>query len=164
MILARWIRMEQSCGASLRAAVGGFAGAQAARSAPALLWAPAEEGRIACALVAPLKFVPGRSRRWGAWALAPLIASYRLSGLRAYFEADAIYVSGGEVASCESASLGECAVVFASFQPAHRDFMDVLRGRIEAQRGWQFDNSWPSAAERAAIGDALALEAAGAAP
>lgn len=164
MILARWIRMEQDCPASLRAAVGGFARAQAARAAPALLWAPAGEGCIACALVAPLKFVPGRTRRWGAWALAPLIASYRLFGLRAYFDADAVYLSGSRVASCESASLGECAVVSASFQPAHRDFMDAFRGRIEAQRGWQFDNSWPSAGERAAIGDALALESAGAAP
>jgi hypothetical protein len=163
MILARWIRMEQTCRGSLRTAVAGFAQAQRARAAPAVLWAWAEEGRIACALVAPLKFAPGRTRRWAAWTLAPLVASYRLFGLRAYFEADAVYASGGRIASCESMCIGECAVVVSCFPPVHADFMAAFRNRIEAQQGWQFDNSWPSEEERAAISGALTLEASGAA-
>lgn len=35
-----------------------------------------------------------------------------------------------------------------------------FRTRIEAQHGWQFENSWPSETERAAIVDALAEEIA----
>ena len=158
MILARWIRLERDC----LAAFAGFARVQSARAAPAVLWAHTAEGNVACALVAPLKFAPGRSRRWFSWALAPLVAAYRQFGMRAYMEANAIYLSGGRVATCESLSIGECAVVVSCFLPVERDFLEALRGRIEAQQGWQFDNSWPSDAEREAIDDALALEAAGA--
>jgi len=156
MILARWIRLERD----RLAAFAGFARAQSARAAPAVLWARTAEGNIACALVVPLKFAPGRSRRWAAWALAPLAAAYRLCGLRAYLEADAICLSGGTIASCETRTIGECAVALSCFRPVENDFMETLRARIEAQQGWQFDHSWPSEEERAAIDDALALDPA----
>jgi len=162
MILARWIHLEQNSRAALRAAFSGFARAQPARAAPTVLWARAEEGRVACALVAPLKFAPGRPRRWPAWALAPLIASYRLFGMRAYLEADAIRLSGGSIATCECMTVGECAVAVSCFLPADGNFMEAFRYRIEAQQGWQFDNSWPTNEERAAIGGALVVEASGA--
>lgn len=160
---ARWIRLDAHGEAALRAAGAGFAVAQSPRAAPALLWARTGGERVACALVAPLKFAPGRARRWPAWALAPLVASYRLFGLRAYLEADAVCLGGGRIACSESRVIGQCAVVVTSFPLAEGGFMEAFRGRIEAQQGWQFDNSWPSASERAAIDDALALEAAGAA-
>jgi hypothetical protein len=156
MILARWIRLERD----RLAAFAGFARVQSARAAPAVLWARTGEGNIACALVAPLKYAPGRNRRWAAWALAPLVAAYRLSGLRAYLEADAVLLSGSTIATCETQAIGECAVALSCFRPVERDFMDTLRDRIEAQQGWQFDHSWPSEAERAAIDDALALDPA----
>jgi hypothetical protein len=158
---ARWIRLDTQGDAALRAAGAGFALAQSFRAAPAVLWARAEEGCVASALVAPLKFAPGRTRRWPAWALAPLIASYRWFGLRAYLEADAICLSGDRIAASESRTVGACAVVVSRFLPVERGFMEVLRGRIEAQQGWQFDNSWPSDGERAAIRGALAVEATG---
>ncbi len=123
-----------------------------------------EEGGVACALVAPLKFAPGRRPRWGAWALAPLVASYRAFGLRAWYEANGVWLSGAPVAAGEGFAAGACAVIAFHFLPLHKDFMDVLRHRIEAQQGWQFDNAWPSAEEHLAISDSLALEAAGAAP
>jgi len=154
-LTARWIRLDTQGDAALRAAGAAFALAQSPRAAPAVLWAQAEEGRIACALVAPLKFAPGRARRWPAWALAPLIASYRLFGLRAYLEVDAICLSGDRIAASEARTVGACAVVVSRFLPVERVFMEVLRGRIEAQLGWQFDNSWPSDRERAAISGEL---------
>ena len=40
--------------------------------------------------------------------------------------------------------------------PAQRQLEAVLRGRFEAQHGWQFETSWPTAAERAAIRGARA--------
>jgi hypothetical protein len=155
-LAARWIRLERD----RIAAFAGFAGVQSARAAPAVLWARTGEGNIACALVVPLKYAPGRNRRWTAWALTPLVAAYRLSGLRAYLDADAVRLSGGTIATCETQAIGECAVALCCFQPVEHDFMDTLRGRIEAQQGWQFDHSWPSEEERAAIDDALAADPA----
>jgi lipoate-protein ligase A len=38
--------------------------------------------------------------------------------------------------------------------PAERDLEEVFRARIEAQHGWQFEHSWPTAAELAAIDEA----------
>jgi hypothetical protein len=38
--------------------------------------------------------------------------------------------------------------------PPERVLEGTLRARIEAQHGWQFENSWPTAAERAAIDEA----------
>jgi hypothetical protein len=38
--------------------------------------------------------------------------------------------------------------------PPERMLEATLRARIEAQHGWQFENSWPTAAERVAIGEA----------
>lgn len=35
--------------------------------------------------------------------------------------------------------------------PAEREFEAALRARSEAQHGWQFENSWPSALERAKL-------------
>jgi lipoate-protein ligase A len=43
--------------------------------------------------------------------------------------------------------------------PAERELESVFRTRLEAQLGWQFENSWPSAAEQAAIA-AAAVELA----
>lgn len=162
MIAARWIRMEQSCRGVLPVAVRGFARAQSARAAPSVLWDWNGDGNVACALVAPFKFAPGRRQRWVSWALAPLIASYRMFGLRAYLEADAVCLSGGRIATCEAMTVGECAVVVFRFLPVEGDFMEAFRGRIEAQQGWQFDNSWPSGEERAAMDGALTVEASGA--
>lgn len=166
-IAARWIRLEPNSAAAWRAAVAGFAQAQSARSAPAVLWTRSTGECFEFALVAPLKFAPGRARRWGSWALAPLIAAYRQFGLRAYLDGDCISLSGRSIAQTEASTIGNCAVIAASAlsrlagQPAdatERSLVDALRSRIEAQHGWQFDHSWPSAAERAAIGEAIAAE------
>jgi len=80
--------------------------------------------------------------------------------LRAYLEADAVCLSGAKIAASESMAIGDCAVVISCFLPAEGNFMEALRSRIEAQHGWQFDNSWPSAVEQAAIDDALEGEKA----
>lgn len=169
MICARWIRMEQGCRASLRAAVAGFAQAQPARAAPAVFWAREDEDGFAYAFVVPLRLVPGRPWRWRAWALAPAIATYRQFGARAYLDGDDVWLSGRKIAASVAATAGDCAVVVAGFPPQssgtlagwiERDLEDAFRARIEAQHGWEFENSWPSEIERLAIADALAVEGA----
>jgi hypothetical protein len=40
--------------------------------------------------------------------------------------------------------------------PAERDLEEAFRSRLEAQHGWQFEHSWPTAAEVAAIGQSRA--------
>ena len=169
MIFARWIRLEQNCRASLRTAVAGFAQAQPARAAPAVFWARDDEYGFAYAFVVPLRLAPGRRWRWRTWALAPAIATYRQFGERAYIDGDDVWLSGRRIAASEAAAVGDCAVVVSSFLPrtpgtlagwVERELEAAFRARIEAQHGWEFENSWPSEIERLAIADALAVEGA----
>ena len=153
---ARWIRIEPDGAPAMRAACAGFARVQGAQAAPAVLWARLGEGRHTYGVVAPLKHVPGRSRRWGAWALAPLVAAYRRLGLSAYHDADRICLSGQPITDVTVLAVGDCAVIVADFAAWGADFVEALRQRIEAQYGWQFDHSWLSPDERAALAGAPA--------
>ena len=177
---ARWIRSSPVGAYDLHAACIGLALAQGARAAPVVFWARAsepvvgglcdiEENHFAFALIAPLRLVPGRRSRWRAWALAPALAAYRYLGVRAYLDDDAICLNGRRIAACGAQAIGGCAVVVSSFLPrppgtladwVARDLESAFRNRLEAQHGWEFENSWPSRAERLAIADALAEEAA----
>ena len=170
-LAARWIRMEQYDCASLRKTFAGFARAQNPRAAPTVFWAQDDAGRIAFALVVPMRLAPGRPWRWRSWALAPSIATYRRFGARAYLDSDDVWLGGRRIATSESAAVGDCAVIASSFLArlprscpdwTERNVAVAFRGCIEAQHGWQFDHSWPSAQERAAINGALAVEATGA--
>ncbi len=170
-ITARWIRLEQNCRASLRAAFAGFAHAQLPCAAPAVFWARDDDGGFAYAFIVPLRLAPGRPWRGRAGALAPSIATYRRFGERAYLDGDDVWLSGRRIAASEAMAVGDCAVIASSFLSrlpraradwTERNLVEAFRGRIEAQHGWQFDHSWPSAEERAAISGALAVEAAGA--
>ena len=156
MIDARWIRIDAQGLPAMQAACAAFAGAQGADAAPAVLWTRLSEGRHAYGIVAPLKHVPGRRLRWRAWALAPLVAAYRRLGLSAYHDADRICRSGQPITDVNAAQAGACAVIVADFTAWGADFIDCLRQRIEAQHGWQFDHSWLSPEERAAIAGAFA--------
>jgi hypothetical protein len=134
-----------------------LAAVQSSSAAPALLWAQ-EETQYLFALIAPRKLAPGRATRWLSWALSPAIATYRQFGLAAYLEDEAVYLHGRLIAGASVRAVGECAVVASSFLlqfPAKcvampsRDLEDAFRIRLEAQHGWQFDHSWPTAPERA---------------
>ena len=157
-IAARWIRLHPPGMPALQAACAGFARAQAADAAPAALWSGNADQQHALAIVAPLKFLPGRSTRWRAWLLAPLVATYRQCGLSAYTDAERICLSGQPISGVSAAALGACGVVIADFAAWGEAFMDSLRRRVEAQYGWQFDHSWPSDRERAVIAAALVAE------
>jgi hypothetical protein len=177
---ARWIRSGPVGPYDLHAACIGLALAQGARAAPVVFWARAsapvlgqpcdiEEDHFAFALIAPLRFAPGRHSRWRAWALAPALAAYRHFGVHAYLDEDAISLNGRRIADCGAQAIGGCALVVSSFLPRppgtladwpERDLEVAFRTRIEAQHGWEFENSWPSGMERLAIADALAGEAA----
>ena len=152
---ARWIRLEARDERDFRAACDGFARAQRARSAPAVLWAR----DIGLALVVPVKFAPGRPQRWRAWGLAPLVAAFRQAGLRAYLEDDGLWLGGRRIASGEARAEGGCVVIAARFATPEARFLEKLRERIESQHGWQFDHAWPSTAEKDAIEEALAANA-----
>ena len=178
---ARWIRSAPVGHYDLNAACIGLALAQHARAAPIVFWARVsapvlgdprdiEQNRFAFALIAPRRHAPGRRSRWCAWALAPALAAYRHFGVHAYLDDDCIFLNGGRIAECGAQAIGACAVVVSSFLPRppgtlgewlEPDLEGAFRTRIEAQHGWQFENSWPSKTERLAIADALAEESAG---
>ena len=158
---ARWIRLHPPGLAAMRTACAGFARAQAGGSTPAALWAGMEDDRHAYSIVAPLKHLPGRRTRWRSWALAPLVATYRSCGLSAYTDADRICLSGQPITGVSAAAVGDCAVVVADFVAWGGGFIELLRHRVEAQYGWQFDTAWPTEAENAAMHGMRLAEAAG---
>jgi hypothetical protein len=156
-MMARWIRVGAIEPDEFESLTARLAAVQAKSAAPALLWAHAPAHYL-FALIAPRRLAPGRVARWFSWALAPAIATYRQFGLPAYLEDDAIWLHGRRIADSRVRAIGECAVVASSFLlqfPAKcvavpsRDLEDAFRIRLEAQHGWQFDHSWPTAPERA---------------
>ena len=180
---ARWIRLGPSGPRGLHAACIGLSTSQPERAAPIVLWAQAsahvigdllsvEQDHFAFALIAPVRLAPGRRSRWRAWGLAPALATYRRFCVRAYLDEDALCLNGRRIGESVARAIGGCAVVASSFLPrlpeaagkwVERDLEAAFRERIEAQHGWEFENSWPSATEHASIADALAAEEADAA-
>jgi len=180
--VARWIRCGAAGPRKLHATCAGLALAQGPRAAPVVLWAQAEAPAFEpahadghhfhFALVVPMRLAPGRRSRWCAWGLAPALATYRQFGVRAYFDEEALCVNGRRLCEARAQMIGDCMVVASAFLPRPgRAFANwpesaleaAFRERIEAQHGWQFENCWPSVAERAEIADALSVEAASAA-
>ena len=154
---ARWIRLGAIEPHDFETLYSRLAAVQSESAPPVLLWAQAETQYL-FALIAPRKLAPGRVTRWFSWALAPAIATYRQFGLAAYLEDEAVYLHGRRIAGGSVRAIGGCAVVASSFLlqfPAKcvampsRDLEDAFRIRLEAQHGWQFDHSWPTAPERA---------------
>lgn len=152
-LAARWIRLGPLAPRDWIAACAGLARAQGARAAPIVLWAQGgEQHRFA--LIVPARLAPGRRSRWSAWALSPAVAAYRRIGLAAYLEGEAICLHGRPVAGSLTEAIGECALVASSFLPRFpaEPYLEALfRACVEAQHGWQFETSWPSREERAAL-------------
>lgn len=169
---ARWIGVGAPEPASLRTLCEGLAQTQARDADPIVVWGKAsghvcfgegfdavwvDEGQHLFVLIVPLRLAPGRPRRWVAWGLAPAIAACRGLGVRAYFEGRDLLVAGRKAAGAGCATIGACAVIVASLPRAFARGLPVaarLREAIEAQFGWQFETSWPSSAERQAMGEA----------
>jgi hypothetical protein len=155
---ARWIRLGSVGQARFDAAYVAIAAAQPRDAAPVLLWGAHfsdEAARYPFALIAPLKFAPGRARRWRAWGLAAAVATYRQFGVPAYLNGE-LCLHGRDIAQSRAAALGECAVIASSFlarfpgscvATPSLELEHAFRLRLEAQHGWQFDHSWPSATE-----------------
>ena len=86
-------------------------------------------------------------------------ASYRQLDVPAYLDGE-IYLHGRDIAQSRVAAFGECVVIAASFlmrfpgrcvaTPSF-ELEQAFRLRLEAQHGWSFDSSWPSARENALI-------------
>jgi len=163
---ARWIRLGALGQREFDAAYASLAAVQSRAAAPILLWAE-EAARYPFALIAPLKFAPGRKDRWLSWGLASAVATYRQFGVPAYLDGE-IYLHGRDIASSKVAALGECAVIASSFlmrfpkscvaTPSF-ELEQAFRLRLEAQHGWSFDSSWPSAGEAVSLAARLASPA-----
>ena len=157
-MVARWIRLGALAQREFDAACAALAAAQPRDAAPIVLWAE-EAARYPFALVAPLKFAPGRKDRWLSWGLASAVATYRQFGVPAYLDGD-IRLHGRDIAQSAVAPVGECAVIASSFlmrfpercmaTPSF-ELEQAFRLRLEAQHGWSFDSSWPSAAEAVSL-------------
>jgi hypothetical protein len=148
-VKARWIRLGELSREGFDAAVTRLAVAQRADAAPILAWARAGEHYL-FALIAPRRLAPGRATRWLPWGVAPAIAAYRQTGLRAYLDGGGIWLQGEQVAAVTVREIHECVVVDSNFPTRlpSAEMEDTFRLRLEAQHGWQFDHSWPMAHER----------------
>jgi len=154
---ARWIRLGAIGLPQFDAACATLAAAQPRDAAPVLVWGE-EAARYPFALIAPLKYAPGRVQRWLSWGLAAAVATYRQFGVPAYLD-DELYLHGRDIAQSRAHAIGECAVIASSFlmrfpgscvATPSRELEHAFRLRLEAQHGWEFDHSWLSAPECAA--------------
>jgi hypothetical protein len=172
---ARWIRLGPVSGNELRATCAGIAQLQPVDAAATVLWmqvatpvtgepAPIEDGHFAFALIVPLRLAPRRTR-WLAWGLSPALATYRQFGVQAWSSDDALWLNGRPIGQGGAMAIGGSVIIAGSFLPrvsgatpswTERAVEEAFRGRIAAQHGWEFENAWPTAAERAAIADAMA--------
>ena len=154
-MLARWIRFGPTAQREFDAAYASLAAVQAKSAAPILLWAE-EAARYPFALIAPRRLAPGRDSRWLSWGLAAAVATYRQFEVPAYLDGE-IYLHGRDIAQSRVAAFGECVVIASSFlmrfpgrcvaTPSF-ELEHAFRLRLEAQHGWSFDFSWPSAREK----------------
>lgn len=157
-MLARWIRLGPLIQRKFDVAHARLAALQARGAAPILLWGE-EAARYPFALVVPLKHAPGRRDRWLPWGLASAVATYRQFGVPAYLDGE-LFLHGRDIAHTSVACVGECAVIASSFlmrfpgscvaTPSF-ELEQAFRMRLEAQHGWTFDSSWPSAREAAEL-------------
>ena len=155
---ARWIRVGALSQSEFDSAYASLAGVQSKSAVPIVLWGE-EAARYLFALIAPLKYVPGRRERWLSWGVASAVATYRQFGVPAYLDGE-IYLHGRDIARSSVALVGECAVIASSFlmrfpercmaTPSF-ELEQAFRLRLEAQHGWSFDSSWPSAAEAVSL-------------
>ena len=155
---ARWIRLGAVAQREFDATYAAIAAVQGHRAAPVLLWGTQvtdDAARYPFALVAPLKFAPGRPQRWLSWGLAAAAATYRQFGVPAYLDGE-LYLHGRDIAHSRALAMGDCAVIASSFlmrfpgscvaTPSF-ELEQAFRLRLEAQHGWQFDHSWPTELE-----------------
>jgi hypothetical protein len=168
---ARWIGIGALETPSLKSRCAGLAEAQAADAEPIVIWGIApthlclgqglgavwvDEGQHVFVLIVPARLAPGRVRRWIAWALAPAIATCRSFGVQAYLEGDDLRAAGRKIAGAGCATIGACAVIASSLPcvlPGEQLLAVRFRAAIEAQFDWQFETSWPDAAERQAMAE-----------
>jgi hypothetical protein len=154
---ARWIRLGAIGQREFDGTHASIAAVQPRDAAPVLLWAE-EAARYPFALIVPLKFAPGRRRRWLPWGLAAAVATYRQFGVPAYLD-DELFLHGRDIAQSRALASGECAVIASSFlmrfpgscvATPSSELEQAFRLRLEAQHGWEFDHSWPTQPECAA--------------
>ncbi len=185
---ARWIRLDPESVAGIVAVCRGYAREMGGGDDPICLWGRAAQpvrlddgvwaaaGEYAFALLVPRMRAPGRTDRWFAWGLSPVVAALRRFGARAYLDGGAICLHGERIGGGSAREVEGCAVILGSFpsEPPHSggrgallafdpwlsalnregravQILAAFRHCLEAQHGWQFDTAWPSEAELSAI-------------
>src|SRR4051812_8032283 len=142
---ARWIRVGALPQSEFDSTYALLAGVQSKSAVPIVLWGE-EAARYLFALIAPLKYVPGRRDRWLSWGLASAVATYRQFGVPAYLDGE-IYLHGRDIARTRAARIRDCALIESSFLmrfPGRRvatpSFApeQALRVRPAARHGWPF--------------------------
>ena len=88
----------------------------------------------------------------------PLLATVALADLPLSFALDTALLP---ITGVRAEAVRECAVVVADFVAWGGEFMELLRQRVEAQYGWQFDTAWPTQAECVGMQGAKLAESAG---
>jgi hypothetical protein len=158
---ARWIRLAAP---EFQASCASLAAAQRRDSAPVLVWAQAETAYL-FALMAPRLRFPGKEMRWIPWAIAPAVAVYRQFGYKAYLDRNEMCLYGRRIGEAVVRTIGECVMVSSSFllrfpeacvATPSDELERAFRLRLEAQHGWQFDDSWPTAPEASTSASAAA--------
>lgn len=125
---ARWIRLGRVEEREFHAACAALAGSQGRAAAPIVLWActrsslgniaPEIERQYRFVVIVPARLAPGRPARWVSWALSPVVAAYRDSGLGAYLDATDICLHGRRIGSGYAETIGECVVIASSLDGA----------------------------------------------
>jgi hypothetical protein len=139
---ARWIRLDPEGVAGIVSVCRGFALAQG--GGPVCLWGRASEpvrldddvwaepGAYVFAVLVPLRLAPGRSSRWLAWGLSPVVAALRRFGARAYLDGQAICLHGARIGGGSAREIEGCAAVIGWFPaelPAQPDGSGEVRRR-----------------------------------
>jgi len=74
-----------------------------------------DESQYCVVLIAPCAWAPRQPAQWFAWALNPVIATYRSFGLEVTLREQDLWIAGRKIAGSGAATLGGCAVIATSF-------------------------------------------------
>ncbi len=96
-----------------------------------------DEHQCCHVLIMPLRQAPQRPADWAAWALRPVVATYRRFGLQVEMRDGDLWLHGRKIAGSGSATIGSCAVFASSFllRFPHESFARCIAGSREF-RDW----------------------------
>ena len=97
-----------------------------------------DENQYCFVWIVPLAHARGRPQQWFEWALAPALATYREFGLNVMQQDQDIWLDGRKIGGSGAATIGNCAVLAASFLmhfPVAR-FVECVACPSDGFRAW----------------------------